>query len=143
MRYNLSTRSQELQEISKKKWNDRQSRSNTENHRDDIRLRRKPENWCKNQPKSMIKYINIQTSLCPKCQVNGSIKRCTNDHLTHFHNINTDSLETIISKIIEITKDQAKKKKNEENNRLSRKSIVRIADELIKPNLEKIKNFLA
>ncbi|MBC7088764.1 MAG: hypothetical protein H5T96_09920, partial [Tissierellales bacterium] len=144
MGYNIDERSKELKYISEQKWRCREEHTTFEQKNDEyLRTLKKlkPENWCKNQPKLMIKYINIQTALCPKCKANEIKARCSVSHLERKHNIQADSIEKITTTIMKLTDKEAKKKR-EDKTKLTRSFIVKRAEELIKPNLEKLKNFL-
>ena len=65
----------------------------------------------------MIKYINLQTALCPKCKEQGIIARSTKDHLDSFHHIKIDSVNNIIE---HLTKNSKKEAINEWNQKVSK-----------------------
>ena len=99
-------------------------------------------NLCKNQPKVMIKYINMQTTLCPTCLRYDQLKaRCSVDHLQKSHNIQIESVRTIIQKVKQLTKSQESKKNGQP--KMNRNEILKYAEGLIQPNLDKLKGFLS
>ena len=70
MAYDIHHRSDYLSYISEQKWQFRergQLYKPWEDENPEIASPKWPENRWKNQPKPMIKYINMQTSLCPAC----------------------------------------------------------------------------
>src|SRR5687768_624687 len=75
-------------------------------------LKSKTKNLCKNLPKSMIKYINLQTMLCPHCKIHGMNVRCSKNHLETVHHINIESTQEIIRQIHELTKNNKEEKDN-------------------------------
>ena len=99
MGYNIKERSKEIQKISLQKWLCRKEGKLFEPTRDENRKLR--SNLCKNQPRSMIKYINMQTALCSTCRNNNIITRCSQEHLENIHDQKIDSVQEIISKIAE------------------------------------------
>ena len=58
----------------------------------------------------MIKYINLQSALCPKCKELGITKRCSRDHLDILHQIKIDSIDEISD---HLNKNSKKKVVNE------------------------------
>jgi hypothetical protein len=70
MTYNLPTRSCHLHYISTQKWVARLNGTVYEQYGDPNEFARPKRalNLCKNQPKAMIKYINMQTVPCPMCK---------------------------------------------------------------------------
>ena len=89
MGYDIKARSEELHAISQKKWDCRKEgrlyeRTHVKNKESVSR------NLCKNLPKSMIKFINMQTSLCPTCKCKNEIARCSKEHLKNYHGLEID-----------------------------------------------------
>jgi len=102
-------------------------------------------NLCKNQPKSMIKYINMQIALCARCKSNNVIVRCNKDHLEAKHGIVVDSVYEIADKVKDLVKADNNRRKTQKQNRspkLTRKKIMNYADEVIQRSIEKAKVFL-
>ena len=146
MAYNIDKRSRQLQHTSYQKWIFR-TRGQMYDYNldpDDDLARPNPlPNLCKNQPKSMIKYINMQTSLCPTCKTMNIITRCSKEHLEKSHNIKIDAAEEIMKKVTDLTKKaQTRRKEHNDETSLTRKILVEYADNLIQPNLKKLKDFL-
>jgi hypothetical protein len=144
MAYNIQSRSKQIQYISEQKWIYRlegKTYKQEADNRTESQQEMKIKNWCKNQPKSLIKFINIQTALCPKCKEKGFTTRCTRSHLAKVHHIKVESIETIVDTILELTEEQTRKKRDDET-KLSRENLVKKANEIIQPNLHKLKNFL-
>jgi len=89
MGYDLSQRSKDLQETSEQKWKFRENRNSNEQPIIPQTKYIKQTNLCKYQLKIMIKYINMQTSLCPKCEEK---YRCSKEHLKMAHSIEIEDL---------------------------------------------------
>lgn len=141
MAYNIEKRSNYLQYTANQKWLFREKGQLYLQNEDAKEIARPtwPENICKNQPKLMIKYLNMQTSLCPRCKLVGHIARCSQTHLQSTHQIHIDSPYILASKVLHLTKTQLHK-----NNeiKLTRKALLNYAEKLIQPNMLKLKTFL-
>ncbi len=98
-------------------------------------------NLCKYQPKVMIKYINMQTVPCPVCKKQDLMTRCNDEHLLNKHNIRITATRMIIEKVVKLTKAEKSKKTNKDE-KLSRKEMVGYAEQLIQPELDRLKYFL-
>jgi len=99
MGYNIQRRSQHIKYISEKKWESRLKGENynpTKDPNKHLAVPPKNTNQCKYLSKTMIKYINIQTALCPKCKEQNLLRRCTQDHLETNHRIKIDSVSQIL-----------------------------------------------
>ena len=70
MGYNLEERSEQLQYISEQKWKYRCDGEiyNSMEDTSTIVQKKRTKNICRRLPRVMIKYINMQTSLCPLCK---------------------------------------------------------------------------
>src|SRR5688572_22845061 len=77
----------------------------------------KSHNLCKYQPKAMIKYINMQTNLCPCCKANNIIIRCSQEHLENHHNYKIATVHEIIEQVMALTKE-LRSKKNKKNKKI-------------------------
>src|SRR5690242_19103921 len=104
-------------------------------------LKTKSENLCKNLPKSMIKYVNMLTCLCPHCKINGVLAQCSKDHLQKNHGVDIDTPEMVINCIQKSNINQKKagtfnKRRNE------RIKIMEEAESCILYNIEKLKSFI-
>jgi hypothetical protein len=142
MGYNIEERSEEIFRISQNKWICRKE-GRWYKHVCAKNGSKKTSNLCKNQPKAMIKYINMQTSICPRCQDMNITTRCSTEHLELYHGEKIDSVSEIIEKVTDVVKEQKiKKKKKHENIFLTRKNVIEYAESLIQPNIEKLKRFL-
>ena len=108
MGYNMEERSRMLSDISLQKWSCRvEGRLYSKESSRDMPPKL---NMCKNQPKLMIKYINLQTALCTKCQSNNITVRCNKEHLEKFHGCSIDDVREIVNKMTELMKSQRSKK---------------------------------
>ena len=137
--YNLNERSNELHQTSFERWNYRKAGMRFTSGLKEEEL----SNLCKNQPKSMIKYINMQTCLCPVCKDQNIVARCSKEHLESTHNYTIASVHEIALKVLDLTKKQKNKQTRKNKTTLMlRENIVEYADKLIQPNLEKLKCFL-
>ena len=145
MGYNLSSRSQYIHYISEKKWEYRLEGKiyspKYDSNSEMAKLPLKP-NKCKYFSKDMIKYINLQTALCPKCKELGINQRCTKDHLELTHHVQIESVDTIYN---HLKNNSAKKILNEKNQIISkhkdREEMIQIFKEILDPNSKKIKQF--
>ena len=142
MAYNLQKRSAHLAYISERKWHHRLSGESYCYWEDpDFEETEPMPNICKNQPKAMIKYINMQTALCSVCKsLNQPNARCSLEHLQTCHNIQIQSISSITKKVMQLTKTQERKKKGQP--KMTRRQIVEYADGLIQPSLEKLRGSL-
>ncbi len=95
----------------------------------------------KNQPKAMIKYINMQTLPCPSCKEHGIIARCSEEHLHVRHGLIMDSVYMIMEKIVNLTKAE-EKKRNKGERKLTRKEIVGHAERITLSEIGKLKQFI-
>ena len=135
MGYNIAERSSKIQYISSKRWESRKNGSLYDILEDqDLPDEFYGKYWnpCKNQPKSMVKYINMQTTLCPVCKTKNISARCNNVHLETIHNIEiADAYEIIqaVQILNDKLKNKKKNKKGEKNSeKLKRKDILEFAD---------------
>ena len=141
--YSLQEHSKHLAYISERKWQHRQKGESYKQWEDpalkDIEA---TPNICKNQPKSMIKYINIQTALCPVCckSRDQTKARCSLEHLKKFHNIHLESIHSVAQEVMELI--EAEENKRKEDSKMTHQEILEYAEELIQPNLDKLKAFL-
>ena len=137
--YNIDERSNELQHISLEKWTCRKQGIKY----DRTERGEKTPNLCKNQPRALIKYINMQTSLCPTCKDKKIVARCSKEHLESIHNYEITDVYEITRKVTDLTEKQKNKdEKKGRESQLSRKRIVEYAEKLIQPNVQKLKQFL-
>lgn len=60
-------------------------------------MREETENRCKGLPKGMIKFINMQTALCPIGKAREIRRQCSADHLNSYHQIKFQSSHELIS----------------------------------------------
>ena len=151
MAYQIQERSSSLAFISEEKWRSREKGEMFKLGKCKGLEHHVPEplpNICKNQPKLMIKYINMQTALCPVClnqpQANGATgtirARCSPEHLQKCHNIHIESVSSITQEVMKLTK--AEEKKRWDPLKMVRNEILSYAEDLIEPNINKIKAFL-
>jgi hypothetical protein len=143
MTYDLESRSQYIQYVSTQKWSQclRGEMYYQRYDSNNMAKLKRPINLCKNQPKAMIKYINMQTIPCPRCKTKGIIVRCSDQHLRSRHDIVIRSVRTIMEKIVKLHKaEEAKKQK--EKKKLTRKQMVGFAERMIQSDLAKLKHFL-
>lgn len=149
MGYSIQERSQLLAYLSEQKWLHREKGAYY-NPREDKNFTppdRKP-NICKNQPKQMIKYINIQNALCPMCTKKDSINdkttlivsKCSPKHLEQAHSIHIEPIENIIEEVMDM--NESNKYDVDPKHRMTRKQIMDYAKKRIKVSLTKLKNFL-
>lgn len=145
MGYDLSERSKSVQHISEQKWIHRCERRIYRQNQDlflkelDIK-NKKAINLCKNMPKSMVKYLNMQTCLCPDCKRNGTINRCSVNHMMEKHNIKLDT----IHEIVEDSKNEEEDLSIEEGKeRPSRNKVLNLNEKLIEKNVLKMNRFLS
>ena len=96
----------------------------------------------------MIKYINLQTALCPVCNQMKDVKnafplkifKCTPTHLKEAHNIDITPISDIIEEILDLTKRNSHD--TDKKHRITRKQILEYARLQIKPNLNRLKEFI-
>ena len=136
MGYNLESRSEHIQHVSEKKW---EARLNGKQY---MAKFPKKQNKCKYFSKEMVKYINLQTALCPKCKEQGIVKRCSSVHLDTSHHLKIDSVDFIFNYLQEHSKkvivDESNRKVTKPKNR---KEMIETFSEIFDPNYNKIKNF--
>lgn len=141
MGYNADERSRDMYTVSSQKWICRKEGKIYE--KETLQIRKKTPNLCKYQPKAMIKYINMQTSLCPECKRNDVTIRCSREHLEKCHNIRIADEYEIISKVTDFRESQRRNNRSKENPvLLKRGTLLEFAESLIEPNIEKLKTFL-
>ena len=104
MGYNIEERSQNLYSISFQKWECRKQGRTYSKTQSQTQEREEKTNLCKNLPKSMIKYINMQTALCPKCKSNNIMTRCSKEHLENYHEFRIADVYEIINKVKDVSK---------------------------------------
>jgi hypothetical protein len=143
MGYSLNERSNILHFISEQKWAQRQ-KGQTYNPLKNRGISLSPiesvGNRCKNQPKSMVKYINMQISLYPKCKEQDINARCTKGHLEKWHNVLIDSVYTIM----EDGQNFSKSKEIDERGKIVRRKRAEIMEHMervIQLNITKLKRF--
>ena len=136
MGYDLEIRSKYLQYTSCQKWKHRLLGKlySPDLDPNEFAKSRCCTNVCKDMPKLMTKYINMQTILCPICKEREIITRCSIAHLASGHKIHIDSISQIIDKSKEIRK---------QNNKLNRTERHEIMEKLISINIEKIKKLIS
>ena len=99
---------------------------------------------CKDMPKSLVKYINMQTCICPSCKKGGRITRCSIQHLEKEHKISiptTDNLIDIIQKEQEVVR-KVKDETETEETLTKREKLLNIAEGHIQNNICKLQEFL-
>ena len=142
MGYDLDERSKEIFEISHKKWDCRKEGKLYSGKLMD-NGRSKALNWCKNMPKSMIKYVNMQNALCPHCKDNNISIRCSKFHLEAWHGWKIDDIQELVLKVADTTKKlRSQRSEQTEITPLKRADIVEYAESIIQPNIDKLKEFL-
>jgi len=137
MDYDLNERSKYLYDISQKRWKTRARKEiqNVGNEVGNIKSSQEnPQNLCKYMPKSMIKYLNMLTSLCPKCK---DKHRCSPEHLLKYHKIKIMTAYDVSEDILKYQKARKSKKM-----KLTRADILNYVNNLIQPNLDKLKEVL-
>ncbi len=111
MGYNLEDRSGQLQYISEQKWRCRQL-GQLYNHEKGSNVgytsKTFTRNLCKNMPKTMVKYINMQTSLCLKCKELDITTRCSKDHLGKTHKTVIETVHDVTQKTYTFMKERQK-----------------------------------
>lgn len=140
MGYDIARRSNDLYETSIEKWKCRKEGRIYRVHR--IEKDMEVMNLCKFQPRSLIKYINLQTALCGTCKNNNVVTRCSKEHLMRAHDVNVDGVHEISRKIADFVKedrDRRRKAEKDRTMRLKRKEIMEYADNLIQSSLKKVK----
>ena len=141
MGYNMNLRSTSLLEISELKWYKRENRNSTIHPLIERPKVEKKFNLCKFQSKIMVKYINMQISLCPKCK---EIHRCSKEHLKNAHSIEIKDIYDFSESIQGFIKMNKKDKKQKQNKpaKLKRNEILNYVNNLIQPDVETLKVFL-
>ena len=91
----------------------------------------------------------MQNALCPECtrtvsrngkDIPPQIDKCTSAHLKEAHNIHIEPICSITEEIMELTRFN--KYNTDQRHRMTRKQIVDYAEDIIKPNLNRLKEFL-
>jgi len=144
MAYNIKERSEYLSYISEQKWLHRKRNEFYYRHEDENFESHRPQqlpNLCKNLPKSIIKYINLQTALCPQCKGNNITARLSKEHVAQNHDTEILSVHSIARQVRKFVKAKAKKRKNRRE-KISRAAIQEYADSLIQTNIDKLKRLL-
>lgn len=121
-------------------------------------------NMCQNLPRLMIKYINMQATLCPKCKELDIITRCSKSHLSSNHQIYIEDIYNVISEVQKKTNEVKPNEKEAKTDRrelpksesiirraqnktkkvkTSRKEVLKFAETLLQPNVDIMKSFLA
>jgi len=85
-------------------------------------------------PKSMVKYLNMLTSLCPKCK---DKHRCWQEHLLKYHKIKIMITYDISEEMLKYQKSKQSKKI-----KLTRTDIMNYVNNLLQPNLDELKEYL-
>ena len=146
MGYDISERSKHLHYISEQKWKYRElgkAYKQSEDKNLTLSKEAQSKNMCKYLPKSAIRYINMQTCLCPSCKVKGVIARCTKEHLQNNHQIDIDTIYTLVEQVQNLKNDlTTTTKKGEAKGKIERRSLLEHAEKIFQPNIEKIKGFL-
>lgn len=142
MGYELTERSEYLYHVSEQKWIFRERGEAYKQSEDKCLPAKKQsqhQNLCKNMPKMMVKYINMQTALCPKCKQNGRLVACSRDHLEYSHDILIDTIYQLTEKLK--TPKEARSRECDNVNK-KRATALKAAETLIQINIEKIEGFL-
>jgi len=144
MGYNLEERSEQLQYISEQKWKHRCDGEiyNLTSDTNPIVQKKKPKNVCRRLPRVMIKYINMQTSLCPLCKECEAMKQCTAEHLAKVHNITIKTTQELIQDLEEMFQKIESQKKSGHENKSKREIMLESAERYIQTSSEKLKQFL-
>ena len=147
--YSLQERGQLLAYLSEQKWLCRERGAYYNPFQDrSFQMPDPRPNICKNQPKTMIKYINMQNALCPYCTktiaVNNNtiltVSKCSATHLEQVHSIHLESIESITEAVMEMS--EFNKYDTDPKHRITRKQIMEYAKQRIKMSLNKLKDFL-
>jgi len=149
MGYDLQKRSAVLYDVAVDKWQQRFKSTqivNLQSHTktDGVSRSTKEINLCKYQPKEMVKCINMQSSLCPKCQASNITHQRTINHLKTQHNIQIQSIQEMVEGRERMLKPRVRneKEKTDKKVKVSRKEKVAAATKILEPNLLKLKSFL-
>ena len=137
MGYDPKERSKHLYNISQKRWGGRiQKDPNSLGNelRNQKTIQGGPKNLCKYMPKSMVRYLNMLTSLCPKCK---DKHRCSQEHLLKYHKITVITAYDMSEQILNYQKSKHSKK-----TKLTRADITSYANNLLQPSLDKLKEIL-
>ena len=144
MGYNISERSDLLQYISDMKWRHREKNELYVPQEDDNisnTLKTKSKNICKHLPKSMIKYINMQTYLCPACKAKGRSSRCSADHLEKNHSIFIEKPQKLIEQIEKLTISKKQHRRDDKEHK-ERRALLKEAEPIIRASTEKLQSLL-
>ena len=133
MGYNLIQRASILHHISKQKWNHRERNQWYDPQNDQVVNNyqdSKSNNLCRYLPKSMVKYLNMQTSLCPECLKINVKTRTSLDHLGKIHSIFIQEKKLLIEQICNL--EEKVYSNHVDGNGNKRKTIMEAAEILIR-----------
>ena len=99
-------------------------------------------NLCKGMPKGVIKYINMQTALCPICKKCDRKNQNNIKHLNETHNRDFRTTLEIIEDIKRLTASLKEKAKKERKEKPRRIALMEAAEEVIKDDVEQLKLLL-
>ena len=143
MGYNLIKRASILHHISEQKWNYRERNQLYDPQNDQVvndYRDSKSNNLCKYLPKSMVKYLNMQTSLCPECFKFNIKTRTSLDHLRKVHGIFIQENKLLIEQICNL--EERVYSNHSDVNGNKRKSIIETAEILVRDHIAKFQYFL-
>ena len=90
----------------------------------------------------MIKYVNMQTSLCPICKKNNILRQSNTQHLNQTHRANLEETDEIIRNVKQLAKKAKEDSSNKKDGGSKRKAFMEIAESYIQINIEKLKQVL-
>lgn len=144
MGYNLDTRADKVKYISKQRWRHR-LRGELYDIATDTDPRVQVEvtvNMCKGVPKGVIKYINMQASLCPICKSKNIKRQSNTHHINKAHKYNFKTTQQLIQEIKTQTEKLKKEAKAEKKRKPKRMALLEAAETLIQADVDKFKSFL-
>jgi len=143
MGYSLDLRSKHACKTSEFKWNARLNRESLSHQQTHLPKLEKQTNLCKYQLKTMVKYINMQISLCPNCS---EPRRCSKEHLNIYHKMNIADIYDISDSIHRLIKqnkiNKTQKQKQNKQARIKRTEIIGFVNSIVQPNFDALKKFL-
>ena len=145
MGYNPQERSEYMKYVSEKKWESRCKGEKYSPKCDPNKKMAIPQNKpnkCKYFSKQMIKYINLQTAICPKCKETNPKQICTREHLETVHHVKIDSVESILDQLNQTSKKEVINKKDQKVKKCkNRNEMIQNFKDILDPNYKKIKQF--
>ena len=145
MGYNLEERSKYVEYISRKKWEHRLKGEKYSPYCDpnkELAIPPNKTNKCKYFSKEMIKYINLQTAICPKCKEINPTQICSGEHLETDHAIKIDSVDCIIDQLNQTSQKEVINKKNKKVKKYkTRDEMIQNFKDILDPNYRRIKQF--